>query len=38
MRKKRKFKTDDKKNEKKGEFKSLQSESLCFKGGTPIML
>ncbi len=25
-------------NEKKGEFGSLRNESLCFKGGTLIML
>jgi hypothetical protein len=38
MRKKRKFKTNHKKNEEKGEFESLRRESLCFKGGTPMML
>ncbi len=38
MRKKGKFKTYHKKNEEKSEFESLRSESLCFKGGTPIML
>jgi hypothetical protein len=38
MRKKGKFKTYHKKNEKKGEFESLRNESLCFKRGTPIML
>ncbi len=32
MRKKGKFQIDDKKNEEKGEFESLRSESLCFKG------
>jgi hypothetical protein len=37
-RKKGKFKTSHKKNEEKGEFESLRSESLYFKGGTPIML
>jgi hypothetical protein len=37
MRKKGNFKTYHKKNEEKDEFESLQSESLCFRGGTPIM-
>jgi len=37
MRKKVKFKTRHKKNEEKGEFESLQSDSLYFNGGTPIM-
>ncbi len=36
--KKGKFKTSHRKSEEKGEFESLGSESLCFKGGTPIML
>jgi len=39
MRKKKvKCKTCHEKNEKKGEFGSPRKESLCFKGGTLIML
>jgi hypothetical protein len=38
MRKRVKCKTCHVKNEKKGEFGSPRSESLCFKGGTLIML
>jgi hypothetical protein len=38
MRKKGKYKTHHKKNEEKGEFEILWSESLWFNQGTPIML
>jgi hypothetical protein len=38
MKKKVKCKTNYGKCEEKGEFESPRSESLCFKGGTPIML
>jgi hypothetical protein len=38
MRKKGKSKIGHRKNEEKGEFDSPKSESLCFKGGIPIML
>ncbi len=38
MRKKGKSKIGYRKNEEKDEFDSPKSESLCFKGGAPIML
>jgi hypothetical protein len=38
MKKRVKCKTCHGKNEEKGEFGSPRNESLCFKGGTLIML